>query len=95
LLNLECLNNILKPSKALSVEEFPQVDIPEEILNAFQMEELEEEVVQEFMQMCYLVEPKSQEEIALRKEEAKSKHIISTKSTKKAKKANQNGIITE
>ena len=47
------------------------------------------------MQMCYLVEPKSQEEIALRKEEAKSKHNVSVKTTKKAKKANKNGIITE
>ena len=45
--------------------------------------------------MCYLPEPESQEEITLQKEEAKSKHNVSVKTTQKAKKANKNGVMTE
>jgi len=92
---LEEMDNILKPSSARSMEEVPQPKTPEEMLYAFQSEELEEEVIQEFLQMCYLAEPESQEEEALRKEEAKSKHNVSVKSTKKSKKAIKNGVITE
>ena len=47
------------------------------------------------MQMCCLTELESQEEMALRKEKAKSKHNVFVKSTKKAKKAKNNGVITE
>ena len=92
---LEEMDNILKPSSARSMEEVPQPETPKEMLNTFQLEELEEEVVQEFLQMCYLTEPKSQEQIALQKEEAKSKHNFYVKTTNKAKKANEIGVITE
>ena len=48
---LEEMDNILKPSSARSMEKVPQPETPEEMLNAFQMEELEEEVIQDFLQM--------------------------------------------
>ena len=65
------------------------------MLEAFRMDELKEEEEQEFLQLCYLAELESPEEETLRKEEAKSKHNIPTKPTKKERKASKNGVIME
>ena len=59
------------------------------------MDELKEEEEEEFLQLCYLAEPESPKEETLRKEEAKSRHNIPTKTTKKERKASKNGVITE
>ena len=83
------------PSIAQSIEEIPQPETPEEMLEAFRMDELKEEGEQEFLQLCYLAEPESPEEETLRKEEANSRHNIPTKPAKKERKASKNGVIME
>jgi hypothetical protein len=81
------------------LEEVPLLETPEEMLEAFQEEELEEKETQEIpkeeelLHLCYLAEEVEKDKPS--KEEVKLKHNVTLRTPKKVRRAKSRGVITE
>ena len=86
-----------------AIEEIPFPETPEEMLKAFQEDEQKEREVQEILDeenmlhLCYLAEPEGIEANNPSKEEAQSRHNVTLRTPKKARRAKTQvqGVITE